>query len=53
MSAGCSMITRCCGYIIKGSPRDGYRVFNGDTVLGYSSTLLDATLIANMRFHYV
>lgn len=46
------MITRYLGYIIQGSRKHGYRVLNGDEVLGYGSTLSDATLIAIMRFHY-
>lgn len=46
------MMTRYYGYIIKGSLRDGYQVLNGDEVLGVSSTLSDAVLIAIMRFYY-
>ena len=45
-------MTRYLGYVIKGSRRTGYRVLNGDEVLGVCSTLSEATLIAIWRYHY-
>ncbi len=45
-------MTRYLGYIIEGSRKHGYRVINGNEVIGTARTLSDATLIAIMRFYY-
>lgn len=45
-------MTRYLGYIIQGSRKHGYRVLNGDAVIGACTTLSEATLIASVRFYY-